>query len=172
MLAGREAVRVARFAAAGASFPGLLCIIILIAIAGTALLVWLAGGLAPLFTPRQQSWFVAAALVFAALEVLFLSAPAAPKEPTRSQGALAIVLFAGVLADASGLVILSLAVATGAYGLVAGGGAVAVIGVLAMAALAGEDWERLPHKALRWGAGLLLLAAAAVIAFAPPLVLQ
>ena len=80
------------------------------------LAAWLAGEFAPLFTPRQQSWFVAAALVFAGLEVIFLDAPPAPKEPTRSLGALGIVLFAGDLADASGLVILSLAVATAVLG--------------------------------------------------------
>lgn len=172
MLAGREAVRVSRFAAAGASLPVLLVVIVIAAAGACALLMWLAGGLAPLFTPRQQSWFVAAALVFAGLEVIFLDAPARPKEPTRSLGALAIILFAGVLADASGLAVLSLAVATGAYGLVAAGGAVAVAGVMAMAALAGDDWEKLPRTALRWGVGLLLLAAAAIIAFSPPAILQ
>ena len=172
MLAGREAVRVARFSAAGASAPALLVLITLVAIGACALAAWLAGEFAPLFTPRQQSWFVAAALVFAGLEVIFLDAPPAPKEPTRSLGALGIVLFAGVLADASGLVILSLAVATAEPVLVAIGAALAVIIVTGFAALAGEDWHKLPRVPLRFAVGGVLLAAGAIIVFFPPAALQ
>lgn len=172
MLAGREAVRVARVSAAGASAAALLVITAAVAIGACVLAAWLAGEFAPLFTPRQQSWFVAAALVFAGLEVIFLDAPPAPKEPTQSLGALALVLFAGVLADASGLVILSLAVATGAPMLVAAGGALAVAAVMGMAALMGEDWQKLPRMPLRWGVGIVLLASGAIIGFAPPAALQ
>ena len=168
MLAGREAVRVARFAAAGANTGAMVGLVLLVAVAACAAAAWLAGTFAPLLSTGHQAWFVAVALVLAALEVIFLDAPAKPREPTRSFGALALVLFAGVLADASGLIVISLAVATGEPALAAIGGALGAGGVLVAAALAGEDWERLPRTALRWAVGIALLGAAALIAFSPP----
>ena len=168
MVAGREAVRVARFAAAGASSIVLVALAAIVAIVACAIAAWLAGTFAPLLSAEQKGWFVAAALVLAGLEVLLLDAPAAPREPTRSLGALSLVLLAGVLADASGLLVLSLAVATGAPVLAAAGGAIGAGGVLAFAAIAGRDWERLPRRLLRPVVGGLLLAAAlAIVLFEP-----
>ncbi|MGB3167688.1 MAG: hypothetical protein WBA68_13025, partial [Alteraurantiacibacter sp.] len=69
-------------------------------------------------------------------------------------------------------IVISLAVATGEAVLAAIGGALGAGGVLVSAALAGEDWERLPRTALRWVVGIALLAAAALIAFSPPSVLS
>jgi len=143
----------------------MLMVIAAVAIAACALAAWLAGELAALLPSRQQNWFVAAALVLAALEVIFLDAPRVPREPTQSLGALALVLFAGVFADASGLLVLSLSMATGEPWLVASGGAVAVIGVMGAAVLAGSDWEKLPRLPLRWSIGVLLLAGGAIIVF-------
>ncbi|KLI62991.1 hypothetical protein [Aurantiacibacter marinus] len=171
MLAGREGVRVSRIAGAGASEGSLIAMVAVIAIAACALAALLAGEFAQLLSSHQQSWFVAAALVLAGLEVIFLDAPKAPSEPTRSLGAVGIVLFAGVLADASGLLIISLSIATGAPGLVAGGGALAVAGVLGAAAMAGPAWEKLPRLPMRWTIGIILLASALIIAFSPPEVL-
>ena len=171
MVAGREAVRVSRIAAAGASGWAMFAVIACVSIAACALAAWLAEAFASLLLDRQQSWFVAAALVLAAMEVIFLDAPRPPKEATQSLGALALVLFAGVLADASGLLVLSLSIATGEAVLVAAGGALAVTGVLGAAALAGPDWEKLPRQPLRWAVGLVFLASAALIAFSPPLAL-
>ncbi|QZH73970.1 MAG: hypothetical protein JY451_09355 [Erythrobacter sp.] len=172
MLAGREAVRVSRFAAAGANVGALLALVALAAVAGCALAAWLAGNFAELLGPKQQSWFVAAALVMAGLEVIFLDAPKAPREPTQSLGALALVLFAGVLADASGLLVLSLSVATGAPMLAAAGGGLGAAMVLGMAALAGGDWEKVPRQPLRWVVGGSLLAGAFIVALFPPGTLQ
>ncbi|RJY09919.1 hypothetical protein [Aurantiacibacter aquimixticola] len=167
LLAGREAVRVARFAAAGASTVALVAIATLVAIAASAAAAWLAGGLSAWLAPEHRTWLVAAALALAGLEVLLLRAPETPREPTRSLGALALVLFAGVLADASGLLLISLAILTEMPVPVAVGGGLAAGGVLGMAALAGADWEKLPRAVLRWTIGPLLLLAAPVIAFLP-----
>ena len=170
MVAGREAVRVARLAAAGSGDgrSSLIAVAAICAVAGCAVAAWLAGSLADWLTPRQRGWLVAGALLLAALEVALLDPPARPSQPTRSLGAIALVLFAGVLTDAGGLLVLSLAVATGASALAATGGALAAAGVLSFAAFAGPDWERLPRRAMRIGVALLLAAGAAVIAFAPP----
>ncbi len=168
MLAGREALRISRIAAKGALPAPLFVIIAAVAIAACALASWLAGEFAPLLTGRQKIWFVAAAMVLAALEVIVLRAPVAPREPTRSLGAIAIVLLAGVLADASGLLILSLGVATAAPLFVAAGGALAVAGVLGAALLAGRDWEKLPLPTMRWATGIALLLGAFAIALLSP----
>lgn len=165
MLAGREAVRVSRLVAAGAPAWAVFAVVIIAAIAACALAAWLAGGLAALLPPRQQSWLVAAALVLAALETIFLDAPKAPAEPTQSLGAVAIVLLAGILADASGLLILSISILSENPVFVAAGGAAAVIGILGGAVLAGPDWEKLPRQPLRWGAGIVLITSAFVIVF-------
>ena len=99
---------------------------------------------------------------------MFLDAPDAPAEPTRSLAAIAIVLFAGILADASGLLVLSMSVAGGSPVLAAAGGALAVLGVLAFAAFAGEDWEKLPRHILRPVVAGLLVLAAVLIGFVAP----
>ena len=168
MLAGREAVRVARLAHAGAGALALLGAIAFAAIAGCAVAAWLAGEIAGLLPPDYRVWLVAGALALAALEVLLLSAPKAPREPTHSIGAVAIVLLAGVVTDASGLLVLSLSVATGEPVFVAAGGALAVIAVLGAGALTGADWEKLPHATLRYAVAALLLGAAIMIGISPP----
>ncbi|WP_340588859.1 hypothetical protein [Erythrobacter alti] len=165
MVAGREAVRVSRMVAAGASPVAMFAIVACVGIAACALAAWLAQAFAALLLDRQQGWFVAAALVLAAMEVIFLAPPKAPREATQSFGALVLVLFAGVLADASGLLILSLSIATGEPVFVAAGGALAVAGVLGAAVLAGPDWDKLPRRSLRWIIATLLLAGAALIVF-------
>lgn len=172
MLAGREAVRISRLAEAGANVGALLALVAIVALAACGLAAWLAGELSALLTSRQQGWFVAAAMVLAGLEVIFLDAPAAPKEPTQSLAATGIVLFAGVLADASGLLVLSLSVATGAPGMAAAGGALAVAMVLGFAGLAGADWEKLPRLPLRWAVGIALPVGAFAIVLHTPAALS
>ncbi|GGD44729.1 hypothetical protein GRI62_10430 [Erythrobacter arachoides] len=166
MFAGREAVRVARLAQGGMAIGPLLAAITGAAVLASALAAWLAGGLAGIVSGEYRAWLVAAALALAAVEVAILASPSAPREPTASLGATAIVLLAGVATDASGLLILSLALATGEPYLAAAGGALAVAGVLAFAAIAGEDWERMPRKALRWLVVLALVVGAGVVALA------
>ena len=168
MIAGRESVRVARLVRGGVALVPLIAAIVAVSVLASGVAAWLAGTFAGLFPPQHQHWLVAAALLLAALEVLLLGEPDVPAEPTQSLGAIALVLFAGVLTDASGLLILSLALATGAPMLSATGGALALIGVLGMAAFAGADWEALPRRPLRWTVGGALLVAAGVIALTPP----
>jgi len=172
MLAGREAVRISRITAAGASPWAVFAIIVIAAIAACALAAWLAGAFATMLSPRQHGWLVAAALVLAALEVVFLKTPKTPTEPTQSLGALALVLFAGILADASGLLVLSLSILSETPALVAAGGALAVTSVLGAAVLGGSDWEKLPRRPLRWSVGFVLILSASLIALTPPVALN
>ncbi|MBH5321838.1 hypothetical protein [Aurantiacibacter sediminis] len=166
MVAGREAVRAARLAGAGANPAALLAIAIICSIGACAVAAWLGNSFANLLNPEHKRWLVAAALALAAAEVAFLDAPAAPQEPTQSLGAIFIVLFAGVAADASGLLVLSLSVASDDPIYAAAGGALAVTGVLGIAIMAGSDWELLPRGILRLViAALLFVAAIAIVLF-------
>lgn len=176
MAAGREAVLISRLAAAGASHGLLLALAGLVALGACALAAWLAGAmadaLAGLIGPQHQIWLVSAALALAALEVLFIDAPPPLREPTRSLGAAALVLFAGVLADATGLLVIAFSLATGAPVLAAAGGGLAAAMVLVLAAIAGADWEKLPRRLLRWAIGLALIAGAFATAIFAPQVLS
>ncbi len=104
--------------------------------------------------------FVAAALTIAAIEVLALRAPPPPREAAQSVVATLLVLFAELLTGAAGLLVIALSVAQGEPLLSAMGGALGAMAALSVAALACEDWEKLPHQMMRLaGGGVLLLAA-------------
>ncbi len=163
-LGGREAVRVARLGAGlGTGWP-LFLACWLACIVACALAAWLGGGIAGQFAPEGKTMLVAIALLLAALELAILRPGKAPAEPTRSFGAIAIVLGAAQLTSAAGFLVLALAAATGAPWLAAAGGAIGSAAVLSSAVRAGRAWEtRLPLNLLRLGVAGLLLAAAIVI---------
>lgn len=160
---GREAVRVARLVEGGMPWTALLAIIPAVAIIACSIAAWLAGTLGQLVSADLAMWLVAGALLIAALEVALLSRPDAPREPTASLGATAIVLLAGIVTDASGMLVLALALVTGAPFMTAAGGALAVTGVLSFAAIAGSDWEKMPRQSLRWLVALALVVGAGAI---------
>ena len=162
-LGGREAVRVARLGAGlGAGWP-LLLACWLASIVACALAAWLGGGIAGQLAPEGKAMLVAIALLLAALELAILRPGKAPVEPTRSFGAIAIVLGAAQLTSAAGFLVLALAAATGAPWLAAAGGALGSGIVLSLACWTGREWEaRLPLNLLRFGVAGALLAAAVV----------
>lgn len=160
LLAGRDAVLVARLAAAHGRIGVLLPAIGLAGIAYAAVAAWLAGELAPILVGPAAPLFVAIALTIAGAEVLVLRSGKPPAEPTRSLGATLLVLLLRLLTGAAGFLVLALAVLTGAPWLAGAGGAAGAFTALVLAASAGAEWERLPHAALRLpGGGALLLAA-------------
>ena len=164
MLAGKDAVRVARLRVALGWGGPLLATVLVAALAGAGLAAWIADGLSPLIPSGFKPLVVAIALGLAGLEVLLRSASAKPKEPTRSVGAITLVLLLGMVTDASGFIILSIAIATGEPLFAAAGGALGAIVVLVGAIIAAEDWQHLPRKLLRYGVGGGLLVVALAIA--------
>ena len=170
IMAGRDAVRIARLSAAhgfaGVARAGVLyAAIVLAGVAYAALAAWLAGGLADMLQGAAGRLFVAVALGIAGFEVLVLRPKQAPTEPTRSLGATLIVLLAALATGAAGFLVLALTVMTGAPVLAGAGGALGAVAALSGAAMAGEDWEKLPHGAMRLGGGATLLAAALVTGY-------
>ncbi|WP_120077737.1 hypothetical protein [Aurantiacibacter odishensis] len=165
MVAGRDAMRVARLRSTLGWTGPLLVTAVLAALAGAALAAWIASGLAHLIPASFKPVVVAVALLLAGLEVLLRTPPAKPREPTRSMGAITLVLLLGMVTDASGFIILSLAIATGEMLLAAAGGAMGALVVLVGAIVAAEDWQALPLDLLRRIVGAGLILAAVVIAF-------
>jgi hypothetical protein len=167
MLGGRPARLTARLVESLDGSADLLVAGWLGAIAASALAAWAGAVLAPQMAPAAKAMFVAFALALAAIELLLVRERAAPAEPTRSIGAIALVLFAGQLTDAARFFVLALAVATGAPALAAVGGALGSGTVLTAAWALGGAWgARLPLRALRLGVGALFGLAAVVVALA------
>lgn len=159
-LGGREAVRVARLAAGLGQATGLLAACWLAAITGMVLAAWLGAGVAQYLHPDAKGMLLALALVMAAVELLMIGPGRKPLEPTRSFGAIVLVLAAGQLTGSGGFVVFALAGKAGIPALAAAGGAVGAGAVLTAAWAAGEEWEtKLPLIALRYG-----LAAALALA--------
>ena len=164
-LAGRDGVRIARLAAAGGNGSGvmLLAAILPAAVLAAGLAAVLADGMARMLQPEARQLLVAVALAAAGAEVLLLGPGRAPVEPTRSLFAIMLVLAGGLLTGASGFLVLALAVLSGMPLLAAVGGALGAGAALALAALAGADWEQVPQRSMRLGGGVLLLLAAVMV---------
>ena len=147
-LAGREAVRVARLSAALGAGTALLVAIWFACIVACALMAWLGARVAAQMFPEAKSMLVAIALLLAGLELAVLKPGATPAEPTRSIGAVTLVLCGAQLTAAAGFLVFALAARTGAPALAAAGGAMGSGAALSGAWALGGDWEaRLP---LRW----------------------
>tara|TARA_A100001391_G_scaffold83275_1_gene54479 strand:+ start:20708 stop:21262 length:555 start_codon:yes stop_codon:yes gene_type:complete len=162
--AGRDALFVARLSEAHSRAPGLHVAIVLAVLAFATVPVWLAGSMAPLLGGAAGRLFVAVALLVAGAELLLLRSSPAPAEPTQSTVATALVLAVRLVSGASGFLLLALAArGTAPAAFTAAGGLVGALAVLSAAAIAGEDWERLPLAIVRPSVGVALLLAATVI---------
>ena len=165
MLGGRSTRLTAEMVEAFGQRAGLLVVGWLCAIAASALAAWAGALLGPEMAPAAKAMFVALALALAAIELLVARDRRSPAEPTRSLGAIALVLFSGQLTDAARLFVVALAVATGAPVLTAVGGALGSGAVLSAAWAMGGEWDlRLPLRAIRRGVGALFGIVAIVVA--------
>lgn len=169
-LCGRDAERVAMLAAAHQRL-GMLVLALALAAAGFALLGgFVADRVQAMLEGPGARLFVAFALAVAGLEILLLRPGKPPREPTFSLAATVIVLWAGLQAGSAGFLMLALAVFGQAPLAAAGGAGLGAFGALVLAALAGEDWARVPASLRRGAGACTLLGAAAVngwLVFAP-----
>jgi hypothetical protein len=162
-LAGRETVRVARLSAALGAGIGLLTACWLACALGCGLAAWLGSKIAAQLVPEAKAMLVAIALLLAAGELALLRPGRAPVEPTRSFGAIVLVLGAAQLTAAAGFLVLALAAAAPMPELSAFGGALGAGAALTAAWSMGREWEaRVPTELLRWSVAALLLLAAAI----------
>ncbi len=163
-IAGREQLRVARLSAALGPGPGLWLVVVASSLLTTLFAAWLGHALAPAMAGAGKQMFVALALLLAGLEVAILRAPARPQEPTRSTGAIFIVLAAAQFTDAARFIVLAMVVATDRLELTFAGGAAGALAALSIAMVAGQRWEQnLPVRRLAQVVGALLVLAALVL---------
>ncbi len=156
----RDQMTVAGLSRAQGSRPGVLVIVLLLALATAALAAWASLAIAPMLVAKARLFMAALALGFAGAESLLLVPGRKPEEPTQSLGALGIVLAAHQLTDAARFLIFAIALAANAPVPAAAGGAAGSMLLLAAAWAAPElfTWQRLRPMRRAIGAVLLGLA--------------
>lgn len=132
-LGGRDAFVMAGLADRLGRAPLLLMVGMVCAALSAALMAWLGSTFAALLPYRAAQMLVAFALGFAAVELALPFKPAAPAEPTRSLGAIALVLLARQVGDAARFVVFALAALAHLPWVSALGGALAGAGALWLA---------------------------------------
>ncbi len=161
---GRDQWLIAQLAEAlGRSWP-LLVIGVISAAASAAVMAWIGAEFAALLPHRAAQMLVGVALGLAALELAWPVRAQPPREPTRSLGAVAIVLLARQIGDGARFVVFALAAwanmpATAALGGALGGAAAVALG-WAMGAAGLARW---PLRPLRLGLATGLIIAGLLI---------
>ena len=164
-LGGRDQLLVARIRAAGAQRGGmpLLVIGIACAVLTGALAAWAGGVVDAMISDAAETMLVAFALGLAGLELLWPNREKRLLEPTRSLGAIALVLLARQVSDGPRFVIFALAASSGAPLLTGVGGAAVAAVAIALGWSLGAALERLPLRPVRLALGAIILVAAIVI---------
>lgn len=108
-LGGRDQWLIARWADALGRGAGLLMLGVACAVIAAALMAWAGAALAAQLPHRAAQMLVAAALLLAAGELAWPVRTEPPREPTRSHGALAIVLLARQVGDGARFAVFALA---------------------------------------------------------------
>lgn len=163
-LGGRDQWTVAQLSDALGRSGLLLAFALAVSAVSAALMAWAGASLAAILPQRAAEMLVAFALAIAAGEMAWPVKAKRPAEPTRSLGAIGIVLLARQVGDAARFAVFALA-AEAVYPLVAliggaiGGGAAVALGWLAGA----ERLARFPLRAARLVLAALLFIAALFI---------
>lgn len=161
---GRDQWMVAHWAAAlGQSLPLLALAVVSSGLAAGAM-AWIGAEFASMLPRRAAQMLVAFALAIAAAELALPVRPKAPEEPTRSLGAIFVVLLARQIGDAARFAVFALAawtvlpVTAGLGGALGGAVAVGLGWAAGPATLA-----RLPLRMVRMGLAVALAIAALFI---------
>jgi hypothetical protein len=165
-LGARDQLLVAGLAARNGQHWALLVAAAVSAVATAALAAIASFAIAPVLAdnPAGRQLFAGIALALAGLEMLLLKPKPLGSEPTQSLGATAIVLFAHQLTDALRFTVFALAVATGAPIAAGLGGAAGAAAVVAVGWLAPDELAHRNLRAMRIGAGVVILLVAGYLA--------
>lgn len=160
-LGGRDQLLVARLGAQMGQSAGLLAIGSLVSILTACVMATAGSAMAGMLSVSAKTMLLAFALLAAALDCAWPRKQARLREPTRSLGAIAIVLIFRQFTDAARFLVFALAVGLPSVWLAAAGGAIGGIVALGMAFAMGADFERqVPLRALRLTLSALLGMAA------------
>lgn len=163
-LGGRDQWLVAQWSdALGQSWP-LLLTGITTAVLSAAAMAWVGAEFAALLPRRAAQMLVAFALGVAAFELAWPVRLKSPQEPTRSLGAIAIVLLARQIGDGARFVVFALAAWTSWPLTAALGGALGGAGVIVLGwAMGAAGLGRWPLRPVRMGLAVCLIIAALFI---------
>lgn len=160
-LGGRDQVMVAQWSDALGQSMALLAVGIVCACLSAAAMAWVGAEFAAFLPRRAAQMLVAFALAAAALELAWPGKAKSPQEPTRSLGAIAIVLLARQIGDAARFAVFALAAwaslpFTAGLGGAVGGAAAVTLGW----AVGANSLARWPLRAVRMAlaAGLMIAA--------------
>ncbi len=162
-LGGRDQLLVARLSDRLGSSVGLLILGLAVASISAAIMAFAGSTISALLPPRAADMLVAFALLAAAKELAWPVREKALNEPTRSLGAIGIVLLARQLSDGARFAIFALAAEasyplTAAIGGAVGGGAAIALGW----SLGGTVPAKIPLRYLRLAFAICLFVAAAL----------
>jgi len=160
-MGGRDQWLVAQWAESLHRSTALLVVAVLCAGLSACAMAWVGAEFAALLPHRAAQMLVAFALGVAAIELALPARVRKPQEPTRSLGAIGIVLLARQIGDGARFAVFALAAWTAlpvaaAIGGALGGAAAVTIGW----AFGAQGLARIPLRAVRWAlAGGLAIAA-------------
>lgn len=164
-IGARDQLLVAGLAARRGQRPAALLVAVGCAALTAAIAVAGAGLVVPLLAGNARLLLAALALGLAGAEMLVARRSVAPREPTDSLGAFALVLFARQLTDGSRFLLFAIAVATDAAIPAGLGGALGAAGVVAAGWIGAHELARRNLVPLRRTLGALLFAVATVLAW-------
>jgi Ca2+/H+ antiporter, TMEM165/GDT1 family len=160
-MGGRDQWMVARWADALGRSAGLLVVAVFSSVLAAGLMAWVGAQFAALLPGRAAQMLVAFALAAAAFELALPVKVKTPDEPTRSLGAISLVLLARQIGDGARFAVFALAAWTH-WPLTAGlGGALGGAAAVALGwSMGGAALARWPLRMLRWvlAAGLAIAA--------------
>ncbi|MDZ4307526.1 hypothetical protein [Allopontixanthobacter sp.] len=154
----RDQVLVARLSERLGRAYGLLTAGWLVAALSAGVMAWAGHAVAQLLPPEGKTMLVAIALVLAAAELAWPNRMVPLMDPTRSLGAIALVLLSRQLGDAGRFLIFAIAAATGAPVLAGIGGALAGGAAVTIGWMAGAELEQaLPLQKIRLALAIVVL---------------
>lgn len=156
-IGSRDQMLVAHLAVRLGKGYGLLAVALVVTIASTALAAWAGSTVSAILPAAAKAMLVAMALVLAAFELAWPRRKAAAEEPTRSLGAIAIVLAAQQITDAARFLVFALAAAFPGPALAAAGGIAGTFAMLVLGWSLGDGLDRAPLSAIRRVLAAILL---------------
>lgn len=162
---GKDQILVARLSHRLGQSMGLLVTAAFCCVLSAAIMALAGASLAALLPLAAQRMLIAIALLIAAVEMFWPVRLPEQREPTRSLGAIGLVLLARQLGDAARFTVFAFAAGTVIAPLAGVGGALGGIGAMLIGWMMREELEaKLPLRTIRIALGVALLVTAALIA--------
>lgn len=162
-LGSRDQLLVAHLAGRLGKAVGLLVAGIGISVVTSGLMAWAGANVAAMLPAAAKSMLIAIALVVAGVELAWPRQTRLANEPTRSLGAIGLVLFGYQITDAARFLVFALAAGFAFPQLAGAGGALGGAAAIVLAWVVGDEMLHWPLRLLRIVLGAALLVAGLII---------